>query len=87
MLRVADDESSWVVRHFSQANPKGPDQGDVAAVLRRVAESVEELGDVDVVDPIRHNEVTDDGDWPSLSVCFHDVATADPAGRGAGPGA
>lgn len=69
---MTHQESSWAVRHFSQANPAGPDQGDVAALLRRVAESLDGLGDIDVVDLIMHNEVTADGNWPSLTVYFHD---------------
>jgi len=32
---------SWMIRHFSQANQKGPGQGDVPALLRRVADSIE----------------------------------------------
>ena len=74
MHHVTHHGSSWAVRHFSQSNPAGPEQGNVAALLRRVAESLDELGDVDVMDLILHNEVTEDGDWPSLTVYFHDVA-------------
>jgi hypothetical protein len=73
MCRVIHDEGSWAVRHFSQANPEGPDQGDVAELLRRVAETLDGLGAVDVVDLIMHNEVTANGDWPSLTVYFRDL--------------
>jgi hypothetical protein len=44
---VADE---WTISHFSQSNPAGVGQGDVAALLRRVADSVEALGDVQVED-------------------------------------
>ncbi|MFC5750371.1 hypothetical protein [Actinomadura rugatobispora] len=68
---------SWTIRHFSQANPKGRDQGDVPALLRRVADSIEELGPVKVQDLILHEEITEDGPWVSATVYFH---PADPAG-------
>jgi hypothetical protein len=44
---VADE---WTSSHFSQSNPAGEGQGDVPALLRRVADSVEALGDVQVAD-------------------------------------
>lgn len=63
---------TWTIAHFSQSNPTGPAQGDVAALLRRVAESVTELGQVDVQDVVFHAEVDDEGDaWPSMNVYFH----------------
>ena len=43
-------DSHWTIHHFSQSNPAGPGQGDVAALLRRVADTVESLGDVQVQD-------------------------------------
>ena len=61
----------WDVEHFSQTNPAGPNQGDVPALLRRIAESVEALGDVSVQHLAFHTEVTVDGDWPSVTVYFH----------------
>ena len=66
-----DGTSSWGVRHFSQANPRGAGQGDVAALLRRVAESLEKLGAVEVMDLVMHSEMTEDGTRPSLTVYFH----------------
>jgi hypothetical protein len=62
--------SSWSIRHFSQANPEGSGQGDVAALLRRVADSIEKLGPAEVQDLVLHNEVTAYGLWPSLTVYF-----------------
>lgn len=62
---------SWSVRHFSQANPEGDGQDDVPALLRRVADSIERLGPVEVQDVVFHNEVTADGDWPAMTVYFH----------------
>ncbi|MFE9097259.1 hypothetical protein [Streptomyces sp. NPDC007264] len=62
---------SWTVRHFSQANPAGAGQDDVPALLRRVADTLEGLGPVEVQDVVMHTEITADGLWPSLTVYFH----------------
>ena len=64
------DNNEWTVNHFSQANPEGPGQGDVPALLRRVAESIEALGDVDVQDAIMDTEVTAEGSWVSMTVYY-----------------
>ncbi|MBG0820116.1 hypothetical protein HS048_05110 [Planomonospora sp. ID91781] len=64
------DRSTWTMRHFSQANPKGPEQGDVPALLRSIADAIEELGDVEIYDLILHNEITEDGHLPSITVYF-----------------
>ncbi|WP_440082700.1 hypothetical protein [Streptosporangium sp. LJ11] len=61
---------TYTMHHFSQTNPKGPGQGDVPVLLRRVADSIEDLGDIEVHDVIMHNEIAEDGDWPSLTVYF-----------------
>ncbi|GAB2586089.1 hypothetical protein GCM10009593_26420 [Microlunatus antarcticus] len=63
---------SSTIAHFSQSNPSGPTQGDVAALLRRVADSIAELGEVEVQDIAFHSELDDEGDsWPSMTVYFH----------------
>jgi hypothetical protein len=74
---------SWTVRHFSQANPKGAGQGDAPALLRRVAETIEQLGDVDVQDIAFHNEVNEDGDWYSMTVYFHPAEDREDANQAA----
>ncbi|MBF6127912.1 hypothetical protein [Nocardia brasiliensis] len=56
--------------HFSQANPRGAEQGDVPALLRTIAATLEELGQVSVQDLVLHNEVTAEGDWPSVTVYY-----------------
>ncbi|MBR7829247.1 hypothetical protein KDK95_23265 [Actinospica sp. MGRD01-02] len=66
-----DGKTSWTIRHFSQANPSGAAQADVAALLRRVADSLDRLGAIEVSDIVMHHEVTEDGIWPSLTVYFH----------------
>ena len=61
---------SWPVRHFSQANPAGEGQDHVPTLLRRVAESIEELADVEVQDITFHAELTADAPWHSTTVYF-----------------
>ncbi|MER5326401.1 hypothetical protein [Streptosporangium roseum] len=61
---------TYTMHHFSQANPKGPGQSDVPALLRRVADTIEDLGHVEVHDVIMHNEITEGEDWPNLTVYF-----------------
>ena len=59
------------IAHFSQSNPSGRGQGNVAALLRRVAASIEELGVVEVQDIAFHSEVDDNGEtWPHMTVYF-----------------
>src|SRR5262245_49330439 len=64
------DDMKAVAEHFPQANPAGPGQGDIPALLRRVAETVEAIGPVEVQDLILHAEVTENGPWYSLTVYF-----------------
>lgn len=59
------------IHHFSQGNPAGPDQGDVPAMLRRVADSIEALGAVTVMDLTFANDVTAEGLWPNMTAYFH----------------
>ncbi|MEV6429130.1 hypothetical protein [Nocardia sp. NPDC051463] len=56
--------------HFSQANPAGPGQADVPNLLRAVASTIEDLGPITVADLILHNEITADGNWPSITVYY-----------------
>jgi hypothetical protein len=63
-------ETSWTIEHFSQANPEGAGADDVPSLLRRVAESIEALGDIEVQDLILHMGMDEHGDRPSLTVYF-----------------
>ncbi|BBC34553.1 uncharacterized protein SGFS_058470 [Streptomyces graminofaciens] len=72
-MRDHERMESWTIKHFSQANPAGTGQDDVPALLRRVADSIESLGLVEVQDLVMHTEVTADGGWPSLTVYFSDA--------------
>jgi hypothetical protein len=60
----------YTMHHFAQSYPEGTGQGEVPALLRRVADSIEGLGNVQVHDLIMHSEITADGDWPNLTVYF-----------------
>ena len=70
MSMSEDNPKRWTADHFSQANPKGPGQDDVPNLLRRVADTIEGLGDVEVLDVIMHTQITEDGDWHNLTVYF-----------------
>ncbi|MEV6158316.1 hypothetical protein AB0L53_49085 [Nonomuraea sp. NPDC052129] len=61
---------TYIMQHFSQSTPKGSGQGEAPALLRRVAGSIKERGNVEVHDVIMHNETTEGGDWPRLTVYF-----------------
>lgn len=69
---VPPKTESFPSRHFSQCNPAGPGQDDVPALLRRVADSIEQLGPVWIQDLVLHNDVTADGDWYSVTVYFRE---------------
>jgi hypothetical protein len=47
-MAASSNAEEWTIFHFSQSNPAGPGQGSVAALLRRVADSIEALGAVTV---------------------------------------
>lgn len=68
---MAGDDNEWLVSHFSQSNPSGPGQGDVPALLRRVADTIESEGDIDVQDIVFHSEVTEAEDDLTITVYYH----------------
>lgn len=63
-------QDDWTIFHFSQSNPNGPGQGSVPALLRRVAESIDELGNVVVQDITFHSEATADEDDLQMTVYY-----------------
>lgn len=65
------DSGQWTVLHFSQSNGDGDGQGDVAALLRRVADTLDGLGDVDVQDVVFHSAVTEAEDDLTMTVYYH----------------
>ncbi|MDA0179237.1 hypothetical protein OJ997_02925 [Solirubrobacter phytolaccae] len=68
---IEETRDEWTIHHFSQSNPVGPGQGFVPALLRRVADSIEELGDVDVQDITFSSEVTGEEDDLTMTVYYH----------------
>jgi len=66
-MAAGDD---WTINHFSQSNPSGAGQGDVAALLRRVADSLDDRGDVQVADITFASSITDGEDDLTLTVYF-----------------
>ncbi|MCA0157606.1 hypothetical protein LB823_15545 [Tsukamurella sp. M9C] len=65
---MADDHT--LLRSISQANPRGAGQGDLPALLRRFADTVEALGTVEVEDLVMHDEITEDGSWLSFTLYY-----------------
>jgi hypothetical protein len=61
----------YSVYHFSQANPLGPGCDSAPALLRRVADSIENLGPVEIQDIVIRSEMTEHGDWLSATVYYH----------------
>jgi|tagenome__1003787_1003787.scaffolds.fasta_scaffold19410875_2 hypothetical protein len=75
---MSSEPETWTIEHFTQANPAGPGQDDVPALLRRVAAALEGMGTVEVQDVVFHSEVTEHGDWPSVTVYLHRVRPHEP---------
>ena len=71
MTSETSDSAIWTALHFSQSNPEGSGQGDVAALLRRVADTIDGLGDVQVQDITFHTAVTDGEDDLTMTVYYH----------------
>jgi hypothetical protein len=67
---MASPPEHWIAHHFSLANPKGRRQGDLARLLRNVAQEVEALGDAEVYDLVLHTETTSRGPWYSVTVYY-----------------
>ena len=65
------DDERWTVITFSQSNPSGDGQGDEPALLRRVAGSIEDLGEADAQDIVFHSEVTDGEDDLMMTVYYY----------------
>lgn len=66
-----DPRDKWTISHFSQSNPAGEGQGNVASLLRRVADSLEALGDVMIEDITFSSEPTGDERDLTMTVYYH----------------
>jgi hypothetical protein len=58
-------------RALRDAHRRVSGQDDVPALLRRVADTIEKRGEIDVMDITFENETTAEGPWPSLTVYYH----------------
>jgi len=65
------ERMDWTISHFSQSNPTGEGQGDVAALLRRVARTIDDLGDVSIEDVTFASSATDGEDDLAMTVYYH----------------
>ncbi|WP_200938506.1 hypothetical protein [Curtobacterium sp. Leaf183] len=65
------ERMDWTINHFSQSNPAGEGQGDVAALLRRVAQTIDDLGDVSIEDVTFASNVTNGEDDLAMTVYYH----------------
>jgi hypothetical protein len=72
MERDPNDPSTWTILHFSQSNPTGDGQGNVAALLRRIADTIDEYGDIQVEDVVFHNAVTGGEDDLTMTVYYRE---------------
>lgn len=66
----------WTTNHFSQSNPTGIGQGHVPSLLRRVADSIERLGNVIVEDITFSTQPTADERDLAMTVYYHDATDA-----------
>ena len=66
----------WTTNHFSQSNPTGSGQGHVPSLLRRVADSIERLGNVIVEDITFSTQPTADERDLAMTVYYHDATDA-----------
>jgi len=67
---VTDPRDEYSIFHFSQSNPAGTGQGGVAALLRRVATTLDELGDIQVMDVTFSSETTGEEDDLTMTVYY-----------------
>ncbi|MEU3605979.1 hypothetical protein AB0E83_11060 [Streptomyces sp. NPDC035033] len=68
---MIDTPEHWTVRHFSQANPAGPGCDSVPALLRRLADTIDELGPAEIQDVVISSEMTEHGPWRAGTVYYY----------------
>ena len=49
-MKIVEDPRAFSCYTFSLGNSDGPDDQSVPALLRRVADAIEELGEIDIID-------------------------------------
>jgi hypothetical protein len=70
-VETEPSKREWTINHFSQSNPTGEGQGDVPALLRPVADSIESLGEVTVEDITFSTQVTADERDLTMTVYYY----------------
>jgi hypothetical protein len=60
-MSIEPTKHKWTCYHFSQSNPAGLKENDVPSLLRRVAQSIEDLGEIKIQDIVFGNEPRMDG--------------------------
>ena len=69
---MREPSAASALRQFSLTDPPGDDRYDVPALLRRVADTLEELGPVEVADVVFDLPPSEDGDErPTITVRYH----------------
>lgn len=70
-MTESDPRDKWSIFHFSLSNPTGPDQGNVPKLLRSLADQLEQLGDVLVIDITFESQPTEGEDDLQFTVYYH----------------
>jgi hypothetical protein len=70
---MTDARDPWSIHHFSQSNPEGAGQGSVSALLRRVADSLDALGNIRVADITFSASPTDGEDDLSITIYYERI--------------
>jgi hypothetical protein len=73
--------NSWPIQNFSLCLPEGTDRSDVPALLRTLANNLDEYGPIEVQDITFGTEVTAEGYVHSMTVYFHPADVDDEVAR------
>lgn len=65
---------AWKCRHIRLSNPDGPGQANVPRLLRAVADLLERIGDVEVLDLGLREDQTPDGPWTAMNIYYRHPA-------------
>ena len=79
MVLKEESVPGWPVRHFALSNPSGPGQGDVPGLLRALADKLEKLPDIELLDIVFKSNPTDTEDDLSVTVYFVEPKERNPS--------
>lgn len=60
----------WTCRHIKVSNPAGPGSQDVPRLLRAVADMIERIGDVRVLDLVMQEDRSASGTWTAMNIYY-----------------